>query len=116
MLKARDGIPDWDRVKALIDEWQPDFFVVGLPLNMDGSESELCLRARKFAKRLHGRYHRDYAMMDERLSSFDAKTTLIEHGGSRDFCARAYRRYCGGVDPGNLAVAGAEQQPKIPTP
>ena len=40
-VKARDGIPDWDSMTKFINEWQPDFIVVGLPLNMDGSEQQL---------------------------------------------------------------------------
>ena len=85
MILARDGGPDWNDIMALIEEWQPHLFVVGLPLNMDGSESEMCLRARKFGKRLHGRYHHPYEMMDERLSSYEAKGEVLSGGGSRDF-------------------------------
>ncbi|SBS32814.1 Putative Holliday junction resolvase [Marinomonas aquimarina] len=84
-LKANDGIPNWDTISALVEEWQPDAFVVGLPLNMDGSENEMCQRARKFAKRLHGRYNRPYHMMDERLSSYEAKGQVIAQGGNRNF-------------------------------
>ena len=72
-------------ISALVEEWQPDAFVVGLPLNMDGSENEMCQRARKFAKRLHGRYNRPYHMMDERLSSYEAKGQVIAQGGNRNF-------------------------------
>ena len=79
-LKARDGQPDWDAVARLIAEWQPDTLLVGLPLNMDGSESDFCLRARKFARRLHGRFGLPVAMIDERLSSREAKA----RGGHRD--------------------------------
>src|SRR5690606_16707927 len=45
-LKARDGIPRWEEIDALLEEWKPDRLVVGLPLNMDGSESDMSLRAR----------------------------------------------------------------------
>lgn len=85
MLKARDGIPNWDDISALVEEWRPQLFVVGLPLNMDGTESEMSLRARKFGKRLHGRYHHEVVMVDERLSSFEAKGEVLARGGSRDF-------------------------------
>lgn len=85
MVMARDGVPDWNEIASLIEEWQPHLFVVGLPLNMDGSESEMCLRARKFGKRLHGRYHHPFEMMDERLSSYEAKGEVLSGGGSRDF-------------------------------
>ena len=37
-IKAVDGIPNWDDIGKLIQEWQPDLVVVGLPLNMDGTE------------------------------------------------------------------------------
>ena len=46
---------------------------MGLPLNMDGTESEFCARARKFARRLHGRFGLQVQMVDERLSTFEAK-------------------------------------------
>ncbi len=46
-LKAQNGVPDWNQVEALIKEWKPDAVVVGLPLNMDGTPSEMCLRAEK---------------------------------------------------------------------
>ncbi|MDF3013229.1 MAG: Holliday junction resolvase RuvX [Cellvibrio sp.] len=84
-LKAKDGIPDWTQIDKLLKEWQPDVVLVGLPLNMDGSESELSARARKFANRLHGRFGIKVEMVDERLSSFEAKGEVMERGGSRDY-------------------------------
>ena len=84
-LKAQDGIPQWDHIQKLIDEWQPTLLIIGLPLNMDGSESELCQRARKFANRLNGRFQLPTQLIDERLSSFEAKGEIIEKTGSRDF-------------------------------
>lgn len=85
MMPARDGIPDWQRIEALLEEWRPDLVVVGLPLNMDDTENEMCARARKFGKRLHGRYHVPVEMVDERLTSFEAKGDVMAAGGSRDF-------------------------------
>ena len=74
VLRARDGQPQWDEVASLIAEWRPSLLVVGLPLNMDGSESDFCQRARKFARRLHGRFGLETLMVDERLSTREAKT------------------------------------------
>ncbi|EIR95996.1 hypothetical protein YPPY45_1053, partial [Yersinia pestis PY-45] len=37
-FKAQDGTPDWQQVEKLLKEWQPNLVVVGLPLNMDGTE------------------------------------------------------------------------------
>lgn len=79
-LKAKDGIPDWNNIEHLLKEWQPDAVVVGLPLNMDGSDSELSARARKFANRLHGRFGVIVHLMDERLSTREAKTIAREQG------------------------------------
>lgn len=80
-LKARDGIPDWDKIEQLYQEWQPDIVVVGLPLNMDGTEQDMTQRARKFANRLHGRFRIKVETCDERLSTADAKAILFELGG-----------------------------------
>jgi putative Holliday junction resolvase len=85
MLMARDGVPDWDQIGRLLDEWKPDRVLVGLPLNMDDTENDMCARARKFGKRLHGRFHVDVEMVDERLTSFEAKGDVMAAGGSRDF-------------------------------
>lgn len=79
-LRARDGIPDWDQIGALLKEWQPDALIVGLPLNMDGSPSEMSARAEKFARRLHGRFQLPVHCVDERLSTFEAKQTLRDSG------------------------------------
>ncbi len=76
-LPARDGIPRWEDVEELCQQWRPDAFVVGLPYNMDDSESELLRRARKFGQRLEGRLHRPCYGMDERLSSFEARGRLM---------------------------------------
>ncbi|MFG1173443.1 Holliday junction resolvase RuvX [Erwiniaceae bacterium CAU 1747] len=82
-LKAQDGIPDWNRIEALLKEWQPDRVVVGLPLNMDGTEQPLTARARKFANRLHGRFGVQVDLHDERLSTVEARSELFERGGFR---------------------------------
>ncbi|WP_458525194.1 Holliday junction resolvase RuvX [Onishia taeanensis] len=79
-LPARDGIPDWAQVTRLIEEWRPDLFVVGLPINMDDSESEMSTRARKFGNRLYGRYGKPCEMVDERGSTREAKTLAREAG------------------------------------
>jgi len=72
-ILAKDGIPDWTVIEKLVEEWQPNKFIVGLPLNMDGSQSDMSLRATKFGKRLKGRFNKEVEMMDERLSSYEAK-------------------------------------------
>ncbi|XKM14471.1 Holliday junction resolvase RuvX [Orbaceae bacterium ac157xtp] len=82
-FKAKDGKPNWDAIKRILKEWQPDFLVVGLPLNMDGTEQPLTERAKKFANRLHGRFGYQVKLQDERLSTVEAKSHLFEYGGYR---------------------------------
>lgn len=75
--------PDWERIAALVSEWQPGRLVVGLPLNMDGSESELSAAARRFANRLNGRLGLPVVLSDERLSSFEARGELMRADARR---------------------------------
>lgn len=84
-LSARDGIPDWLQIEQLLAEWKVDGAVIGLPLNMDGSESSMSTRARKFANRLHGRFGIAVFLADERLSSYEARGDIIADTGSRQF-------------------------------
>ena len=83
-IKATDGIPNWDNVKKILDEWQPDLLIVGLPLNMDGTNQEVTFKAKKFAKRLHGMFGYQVEVQDERLTTTDAKARLFDHGGYRN--------------------------------
>ena len=82
VLKANDGIPDWEQVGSVIAEWSPDVLVIGLPYNLDGTESELLKRAIKFGNRLNGRFHKPCYGMDERLSSRAAIEQVMEESGS----------------------------------
>ncbi|HKI73338.1 MAG TPA: Holliday junction resolvase RuvX [Pseudomonadales bacterium] len=82
-VAAKDGTPDWAALEALIREWQPARFVVGLPINMDGTPSEMSARAEKFARQLTGRYRVEAETMDERLTSREA-ADYTEEGDSVD--------------------------------
>ena len=92
ILKAKDGKPDWHEVLSLMKDWQPQQLVVGWPINMDGSDSELSKRARKFASRLRQHCRLPVTLFDERLSSFAARQLaeeLIDHQGAVDAIAAA---------------------------
>lgn len=80
-LKARDGVPDPASIQKLIRDWQPQLLVVGLPLNMDGSEQEMTRRARKFGNRLNAGFKLPVAFVDERLTSASAKEEIFQEGG-----------------------------------
>lgn len=82
-FKAQDGIPNWDEIEKCLKEWKPDVVVVGLPLNMDGTEQDLTLRARKFANRLQGRFGINVQLQDERLTTTEARSEIFDRGGFR---------------------------------
>ena len=82
IIKAKDGIPNWQQLEQLFAEWQPVVVVVGLPLNMDESDSDMAIRARKFANRVHGRFGLAVELQDERLSSREAKARVREQASS----------------------------------
>ncbi len=83
-VKATDGIPNWPQLEQFLKEWQPDFLVVGLPLNMDGSEQPLTFAAKKFGNRLANQSKLTVKFQDERLTTADAKQRLFAHGGYKN--------------------------------
>jgi putative Holliday junction resolvase len=75
-ITVTDQRPDWTAIETLIAQWRPALLVVGLPLNMDGTEHAMTVAARRFAAKLHGRYKLPVEMVDERLSSVAAEEQL----------------------------------------
>jgi len=57
--------------------------VVGLPLELDGTEARSCRLARQIGSAMHARTGLDVAYVDERYTSVDAERMLIEAGKSR---------------------------------
>lgn len=76
LFPMKDGIPNWDNLHKIIQQWEPTLFLVGLPLNMDDTESELSRRARKFARRLRHQTNIETWMVDERLTTREARDDL----------------------------------------
>ena len=80
-----NGQPNWENLLKIVNEWEVNRVVVGLPLNMDGTESELTLRAKKFARRLNHQLQSQrikcpVIIADERLSSREARNLAWEYG------------------------------------
>ncbi len=71
---TRDG--RFSRVAALLQEWQPEVVVVGLPLTSTGEEQPASKFARRFANQLHGRFGLHVELVDERGSSLEAQEIL----------------------------------------
>jgi putative holliday junction resolvase len=76
-ITAVNGIPNWDQIAQLIQDWQPQTIIVGKPLNMDDSTQHLTFCAVKFANRLRNKYKVPVELVDERLSTWEAKQRLF---------------------------------------
>ena len=81
-LDAKNGEPDWSQLDPLVKEWNPKLMVVGNPLNMDGSDSEIKKNSDKFSDLINKRYKVPVELMDERLTTREAKARLKSEEGS----------------------------------
>ncbi len=79
-IRVSNAKPDWTAISRIVDTWQPGALVVGLPLNMDGSEQRVTRRARRFGNQLLGRYELPVHLVDERLSTREARDRLASEG------------------------------------
>lgn len=71
-VPARGGDFDWAAIDGLVSDWQPECFVVGLPLALDGAEQPMSAFARRFADALARRHARPAHLVDERHTSQEA--------------------------------------------
>jgi putative Holliday junction resolvase len=82
-LSAVSGIPDWALVERLISQWKPQALIVGLPTCIDDTALYTTKAARKFANTLQKRFLLPVHLVDERLSTIEARRRLFELGGYR---------------------------------
>jgi putative Holliday junction resolvase len=80
-ISAKDGCPHWESMTKLIKKWQPDALVVGIPLNMDGTEQPITQAAQQFANQLRKRFSLPVYETDERLTTKAAREHLFDQGG-----------------------------------
>tara|TARA_B100001559_G_C16489256_1_gene617654 strand:+ start:1124 stop:1516 length:393 start_codon:yes stop_codon:yes gene_type:complete len=73
------GKVNLDEINSLLNEWNPDLIIVGKPLNMDGTESEVMKKVDKFYNNLMKIYKARYEYVDERLTTFEAKEILKDN-------------------------------------
>lgn len=79
ILPAKRGIPDWAAIQTLIEEWGVDALVVGLPLNMNGTEQPISTKAREFADHLKKLFSLPVYLVDERLTTIAARDEMHTH-------------------------------------
>ena len=63
----------WDSISNLIEEWKPDQILIGKPLNMDGSLSDMMKKIDPFFNKIKKITNIPCELVDERLTSFEAK-------------------------------------------
>lgn len=80
-LAAKQGKPDWQEITRIIKKWGPDALVIGIPLNMDGSEQPITVSARQFGVLLREKTGLPVYEMDERLTTKGAREQLFADGG-----------------------------------
>lgn len=82
-VAAKNGVPEWNAIHKIIKTWRPDALIVGIPLNMDGTEQPITQAAKQFTHELHERFHLPTFEVDERLTTKDAREQLFAKGGFR---------------------------------
>lgn len=79
-IRRTAQVKDLARILVLCEEREIIALVVGLPLNMDGSEGPRALKSRRFAAAAREALRRPVVLHDERLSTFEASRRLHEAG------------------------------------
>jgi len=82
-LEAKQGIPKWELIQTIINEWRPLALIVGLPTCIDDSELYTTAASRGFARQLRRRFGLPVHLVDERLSTVEARAYLFAEGGYR---------------------------------
>ena len=77
-LKSKNNQPDWEAISCLFTTWKPSQLVVGLPTNLDGSDTHATKAVRRFCNQLNGRYQLPVAQENEQYSSIEAAQRLKE--------------------------------------
>lgn len=75
-LTSKDESPDWDGISRLIEEWKPTQIVVGMPMELDGSENPLKKRIERFCNQIQGRYNVAVDQENEQFTSLEAAQRL----------------------------------------
>jgi putative Holliday junction resolvase len=83
MVPVKNQRPDWGQISTLIDEWQPQALVVGLPHHADGSANIITKAVHRFCNQLKERYNLPVHTIDETLSSIAAMEQKVKEASKR---------------------------------
>ena len=70
---------NWYEISILLEEWRPELILIGKPLNMDGTDSEIMKKVDIFYKKMKSLYDAKFEYVDERLTTFEARDILKEN-------------------------------------
>jgi len=79
-LKVRNQQDGWDQALDVIEKHKPDKIVVGIPLNLDGSKSDMSALVEEFISKIENAQPAPVVRVDERLTSVAAKRNLVATG------------------------------------
>ena len=88
IIKVVNKKPNWGKIEHLIGEWRPDKLIVGHPFTLEGDRQEMTDAAEKFGRQLEGRFKLPVELIEEQLSSYEARRELKS---TRDLDAVAAR-------------------------
>ena len=74
----KNNATDWKRIHLIVEEWKPQLILVGKPLNMDGTDSDIMKTVNIFFNRLNKITNISCEYVEERLTSFEARQNLSE--------------------------------------
>ena len=87
VISSKVNKVNWNEIIILLDEWKPELIIVGKPLNMDGTDSEIMKEVDRFFLKLKNIYDAKYEYIDERLTTFEARQILEDRNSLVDASA-----------------------------
>lgn len=79
VLRSKFGIPDWNNIDNIYNEWKPTILIVGLPLQVNGTKQSITILATKFAMQLKNKFPVLVKMHDERFSTSEARLNQYQN-------------------------------------
>jgi putative Holliday junction resolvase len=79
-VRSRAGTPDWRAIRAIVESFAPEALVVGIPIEVNEDEDTvppehpLTGPVMRFADQLHGLFGLPVHIVDERLSTYEARS------------------------------------------
>lgn len=55
-LAAEDGVPNWLEIQLLVQQWNPNALIVGVPYQLDGSSQLMTFCSLRFINKLKERF------------------------------------------------------------